>query len=175
MSTIRMSVYTLMGLVEKDVSLAAVTDKKSGRVFEIAIVSVNVAEITLDGRVDAQQNLPETLVSMLQIPSAVVTDTYRVKEEIFAIRERSTEANPQSWAVPMRRLTRAQQRKLIAASELMDATKGPIIPRFILETGIAAHQAVSKQWGLALRPKGLLFSSKAAKGKSKSAKAALRR
>ncbi|MDX1922967.1 MAG: hypothetical protein SFW65_07555 [Alphaproteobacteria bacterium] len=168
-SNLRMSVYTLMGLIDKDIPLATVTDKKSGRVFEMAWLSINLPEITLDGRIEPQQNLPAKLIGVLQMPPSSLSDTYRLNAEVIVIREKIDGAVPQSWSFRSARLTRAQQRKLIIASELIDTAKGPIIPRFVVEVGA---QQVSKERAIVVRPKGLLFSSKAAaKRKSVGAKA----
>lgn len=168
-SNLRMSVYTLMGLIDKDIPLATVTDKKSGRVFEMALLSINLPEITLDGRVEPQQNLPAKLIGALQIPPSSMSDTYRLNAEVIAIREKRDGAEPQSWTFRQARLSKVQLRKVISSSELIDPVKGPIIPRFIVEIG---GKQVTHERAIVVRPKGLLFSSKAAaKRKSVSAKA----
>ena len=180
MSTIKMSVYTLMGLISKDIPLATITvrDKKSktDRVFEYAVISLNLAEITLTGGVEAETKLTKAFLTTMRAPlsraNEWVTDwsrEFRINAEFIAVRERHTDGTiGQSWAFRVADLTKPQRRKLITSSELTNSQKGPIIPRFTMEVGAGRNHEEALERRIVMRPAGLYFSSKAAKGKGKS-------
>lgn len=172
-----MSVYTLLGLVEKDTKLATVTDKRTGRIFEYAVIKLNLPAVTLEGGVEADTALPKQLLTVLQAPQTRGTkawitswsDEFRINAEFFAIREKRSDGKiGQSWAVRVGSVSKAQRNKLIAASGLSDPQKGPIIPRFLTEVGAGRNSAEALERRIVMRPAGLYFSSKPAKRKGKS-------
>ena len=179
MSNLRMSVYTLMGLISTDIPLATVTDKRSGRVFEIAAIKLNFPAVTLVGGLERDTKLPKTLLSILRPPQNRAkewvhdwSDEFRINAEFFAIRERKKDGTiGQSWAFRTGTLTKGQRGNLIQASSIVNIYHGPIIPRFVMEVGAGRNQEQALERRLAMRPAGLYFTSKPAKGKRKGAKA----
>lgn len=168
-----------MGLVSSDVPLATVTDKKSGRVFEVAAIKVNIPAVTLNGGVEANTQLPVPFLKTLLAPQHRQTkewitnwsDEFRINAECICVREKLPSGiDAQAWAVRTRDLTKVQMKKLIAASELNKPNYGPIIPRFVMEVGGVRDANQGLQRGYAMRPAGFHFSSKPAKGKRKGAK-----
>ncbi|MBY0428438.1 MAG: hypothetical protein K2Q32_04375 [Alphaproteobacteria bacterium] len=182
MSNLRMRVYTLMGLISDDIPLATIklTDKKTKteRVFEMAVIRLNLPAVTLDGRVDEDNVLPIKQKLLVNMPILIAgektrstSDEFRIHAEFIVIREKvQNGTEPQSWAFRVGTLTKGQQKKLIAASGLIDQVKGPIIPRFVMEVGAVRNKEGSLGSGYVMRPAGLYFTSKPAKGKSKGAK-----
>lgn len=179
MSSLKISVHTLMGLVASHIPLATVTDKKSGRVFEVAAIKLNIPAVTLNGGVEANTQLPVPFLNMLVAPQHRQTkewitnwsDEFRINAEFVCVREKTPGGlDAQAWAVRIRDLRKAQLKKLIAASELNKPNYGPIIPRFVMEVGAVRDADQALQRGYAMRPAGFHFSSKPAKGKSKGAK-----
>ena len=169
-----------MGLISKDIPLATVTytDKKTKaeRVFEMAIIKLNLPAITLEGGIEENTKLPLPILNTLRAPinraNEWVTNwsnEFRLNAEFVVVRERQSDgAIVQSWAFRIADLTKPKLKKLIASSGLIDPQKGPIIPRFVMEVGAVRNEEGALASGIVMRPAGHYFSSKPAKGKSKS-------